>query len=54
MYTGKRLYRTSSGMEPGTLYLLRNLRNVKPNPKMDVNSSIDFVEVIRLVMSFLR
>ncbi len=38
-------------MEPGTLYQLRNLihrRNVKPNPKTDVNSSEDFVEVITI------
>ena len=50
-------------MEPGTLYQLRNLihcRNVKPNPKVDVNSSEDFVEVITIghvlsaVMSHLK
>ena len=38
-------------MEPGTLYQLRNLihcRNVKPNPKEDVNYSENFVEVITI------
>ncbi len=50
-------------MEPGTLYQLRNMihrRNVKPNPKTDVNSSEDFVEVTTIghvlsaVMSHLK
>ena len=50
-------------MEPGTLYQLRNLihrRNVRANPKEDVNASEDFVEVIRTghilsaVMSLLQ
>ena len=50
-------------MELGTLYHLRNLiyrRNVKPNPKVDVNSSEDFVVVITIghvlsaIMSYLK
>ena len=50
-------------MESGTLYHLRNLihrRNVKPNPKVDVYSSEDFVEMITIghvlsaVMSHLK
>ena len=38
-------------MESGTLFQLCNFihrRNVKPNPKVDVNSSEDFVEVITI------
>ena len=50
-------------MELGTLYQLCSLihrRNVKPNPKVDVNSSEDFVDMIMIgrvisaVMSHLK
>ena len=50
-------------MESGTLFQLCNFihrRNVKPNPKVDVNSSEDFVEVITIghvlsaIMSHLK
>ena len=54
---------TSSGLELGKLYQLRNFihcRDVKPNPKVGVYSSEDFVEVITIdhvllaVMSHLK
>lgn len=44
----KRLYSTSSGMERGTLYQLRNLinrRNVTKEVKSNVNANEDFLEV---------
>lgn len=44
----RRLYNTSSGIERGTLYQLRNLisrRNVTKEVKSDVNSNEDFLEV---------
>ena len=45
----KRLYKTSSGMEKGTLYHLRNLinrRNITKRPKNNVNAAEDFLEVV--------
>lgn len=59
----KRLFKTKSGLERGTLYQLRNLisrRNVSTKPKADVNAAEDFLEivvigyVISAVMSYLR
>ena len=44
-----RLYRTSSAMDRGTMYQIRNLidrRNVTRKPKSDVNASEDFFEVV--------
>lgn len=58
----KRLYKTTSGMDKGTLCQLRNLinrRNVTKSPKSNVNASEDFLEVIvnghilAAVMSYL-
>ena len=58
----KRLYKTQSGMERGTLFQLRNLihrSNVSSNPKKDTNAAEDFLEVvvtgyvISTVMAFL-
>lgn len=45
----KRLYKTSSSMERGTLYQIRNLlnrRNITKRPKGNVNAAEDFLEVI--------
>lgn len=45
----KRLFKTKSGMERGTLYQLRNLinrRNVSSKPKSNVNASEDFLEIV--------
>ena len=47
--TWKRLYKPYSVCEKGTLYQLRNVitrRNVKPNPKDNVNAADDFITVI--------
>ena len=58
----KRLFDTSSGMDVGTLYHLRNLvnrRNVTKQVKSDVNANEDFLElcvtgyILVAVMSFL-
>ncbi len=45
----KRLFKTTSGTQKGTLYHLRNLinrRNVTKRPKSDVNAAEEFVEVV--------
>lgn len=45
----KRLYKTNSGMERGTLYQLRNLinrRNVVKKVKTDMNACEDFFELV--------
>ena len=58
----KRLYKTTSGRDRGTLCQLRNLinrRNVTKSPKNDVNAAEDFLEVVVVghiltaVMSYL-
>ena len=45
----KRLYKTSSGMERGTLYQLRNginRRNVTKSCKNNMNACTDFFELV--------
>lgn len=47
----KRLYKSYSVCERGTLYQLRNIlnrTNVKPNPKDNVNAAHDFIDVITM------
>ena len=47
----RRLFKTTSGTQRGTLYQLRNLinrRNVTKKPKSDVNAAEDFIEVVTI------
>ena len=47
----KRLYKSYSVCERGTLYQLRNIlnrTNVKPNPKDNVNAAHDFIDIITM------
>ncbi len=62
-YIWKRLYKTTSAIERGTLFNLRNQlnrRNVSKNCKKDLNAHEDFLEVIvetyvvTAVMEYLR